>query len=130
MVNLLTKNTNLKKKISHNKPSISKPLTLRIISKFLRLLCAAQKLSHISPCLYPVYRESQACGVQDFSLLDGFFCDPDSTVSMSEGSFVLFKNINMFWGSVFHSKFELIGFEASHDDSNLEFKGGEKAAVF
>jgi hypothetical protein len=40
--------------------------------------------SHISPCYYPVYRESQICGIQDPHIIDGFYCDPDSTVSMSE----------------------------------------------
>uniref|UniRef100_A0AC34RNP9 Uncharacterized protein n=1 Tax=Panagrolaimus sp. JU765 TaxID=591449 RepID=A0AC34RNP9_9BILA len=38
----------------------------------------------ISPCSYPVFIERHACGVQDSHLLNGLFCDPDSTVSMSE----------------------------------------------
>ncbi|KAE9554905.1 hypothetical protein FO519_001870 [Halicephalobus sp. NKZ332] len=41
-------------------------------------------LVKVTPCAYPVFMERHACGVEDRHLLNGLFCDPDSTVSMSE----------------------------------------------
>uniref|UniRef100_A0A7E4VNU4 ABC transporter domain-containing protein n=1 Tax=Panagrellus redivivus TaxID=6233 RepID=A0A7E4VNU4_PANRE len=50
------------------------------------ILISSTTLSQTTPCAYPVYIERNACGVHDSYILDGlfFFCDPDSTVSMSE----------------------------------------------
>lgn len=41
--------------------------------------------SSISPCSYPHFSDRLQCGIHDSNLLNGWICDPDNTISMSEG---------------------------------------------
>lgn len=49
---------------------------------------SGERLLSITPCAYPIPSNIFDCGISDIELLQDIkLCDPDQTISMSEGSF-------------------------------------------
>jgi hypothetical protein len=63
-----------------------------LLALFIYLTSGTELLA-ITPCVFPLFSDRNRCGLHEPPLLNGWICDPDNTISLSE-VFILDKTLH------------------------------------